>query len=694
MVTSFSLSNSASFNPLSNPLNLPLFQINNTNQTYLENDEVAQGSRTGVPLLNLRNNPIEVTLPQTSTSDNFVSDLSDFKVSVDNNNQLATSSFSSIPTSSDRVFLEQAEVTDFNQSPIQTPESNQGTTFDVENLEPIQHAGSVTSQGNIATNANIVSEQFGFTGEGVTVGVLSDSFNSVGGASRDIASGDLPEDINVLSDLQRGGTDEGRAMLQLIHDVAPNADLAFHTAAGGKGNFAQGILELAEAGADIIVDDVAYLNEPFFQDGIISQAINQVTEQGVTYFSAAGNSGRQSYQSEFRPSNRIFDLGNFQLEAHDFNPGAGVDLFQELTIPQGEQVQLSFQWDERFPRLSGGNGAENDVDILLLNDDKTRVLEGSFEANQGRNPLEILSFTNDGSFESNTFNLAIGKTLNSESPDLMKYIGFGNLSINEFDTNSSTVFGHANAEGATAVGAASFTDTPAFGTNPPEVEEFSSAGGTPILFDNQGNRLPEPEFRENPDIVAPDGTNTTFFGNDIAADADSDPNFFGTSAAAPHAAGVAALLKEADPSLTPSEINQLLETTAIDMDDPSTPGFDTGFDPVTGHGFIQADEALTALETNQQTLTASDSLTLDGDGEAEGSTDGVLARYLFGSRGDALVNNAIAPDATRDSADAIESLGKHADNLADNVIGNGATRPSAEEVQEYLEDVLPSSDLA
>ncbi len=159
----------------------------------------------------------------------------------------------------------------------------------------------------------------------------------------------------------------------------------------------------------------------------------------------------------------------------------------------------------------------------------------------------------------------------------------------EFMTFSSTIFGHPNANGAEAVGA-SFYQTPT------ELESFSSLGGTPILFDINGNRLSEPEIRLKPEIVAPDGTNTTFF---IRRDPEGDgfPNFFGTSAAAPHAAGVAALLLEAKPDASPELVYQTLEQTAIDLNDPFTPGEDIGFDFRSGFGLIRADSALEAILT-------------------------------------------------------------------------------------------------
>ncbi len=173
----------------------------------------------------------------------------------------------------------------------------------------------------------------------------------------------------------------------------------------------------------------------------------------------------------------------------------------------------------------------------------------------------------------------------------MKYVGFGSFSIDEYENFSSTVYGHANANGAEAVGAAFYQDTPEFGVAPPLLESFSSAGLTPILFDTAGN--PTFELRAKPEIVAPDGTNTTFFGGSDV-EGDGFPNFFGTSAAAPHAAAVGALMLDANAGLSPSGIYTVLENTAIDMNDPLTIGFDVGFDDASGFGLIQADVAVEA----------------------------------------------------------------------------------------------------
>ena len=463
------------------------------------------------------------------------------------------------------------------------------------------NVGLVTSEADISMRADVARSTFGVDGSGVTVGVLSDSFDNLGGAGGDVASGDLPgtgnpfgntTPVNVLEDIPSGGSDEGRAMLQLIHDVAPGADLAYHTAFLGQANFANGIIELAEAGSDVIVDDIIYFAEPMFQDGIIAQAVDRVVTDGVSYFSSAGNFARDSYESGFNPSGVVATgIGEF----HDFDPGEGVDFLQSITVPVGAQLIISFQWDSPFFSVSGGAGSPNDLDILLFDESGTNVLASSVVANIGNDPVEVFGFVNNGSFGTDQFNLAISNFA-GPNPDLLKYILFegGGVTINEFATNSSTTYGKANAAGAEAVGAAFYQETPEFGVNPPELEFFSSAGGTPILFDTDGNRLAEAQIRQKPEIVAPDGTNTTFFGStDI--EGDGFPNFFGTSAAAPHVAAVAALMLEAAPGTSPDVIYETLEQTALDMDDPFTSGFDIGFDNGSGFGLIQADAAIEQL---------------------------------------------------------------------------------------------------
>jgi subtilisin family serine protease len=354
-------------------------------------------------------------------------------------------------------------------------------------------------------------------------------------------------------------------MLQLIHDVAPGATQAFHTADDGEADFANGIIRLAlQAGADVIVDDVSYLAEPMFQDGIIAQAVDFVRSRGIPYFSAAGNRARQSYESAFRPSG-AFGLSG---ERHDFDPGTGVDGLQTITLtPEAIQV-LSFQWDQPFASVSGAPGASSDIDVIYYDLDGNLIpicddnLEPAVcqipgvDANVGGDPVELSLISNQSGAD---VQVAISLELFSgPAPALTKYVYFdfgnGAMAVDEFDTQSSTTFGHSNAAGGEAVGAAAWFNTeewgPAFHAAcvPACAELFSSAGGTPILFDVSGQRLKKPQVRVKPGVVGPDGGNTSFFFAPYpfevpgSTEPDEFPNFFGTSASAPHVAAVAALM--------------------------------------------------------------------------------------------------------------------------------------------------------
>ena len=466
------------------------------------------------------------------------------------------------------------------------------------------NVGSVTSQGDAAMRSDVARSVSENDGAGITVGVMSDSYNALGGAAADVASGDLPEGVIVLEDAPNY-SDEGRAMMQLVADVAPGAGQAFHTAFLGQANFANGIVRLAnEANADVIVDDVFYFAEPMFQDGVIAQAVDQVVAGGTAYFSSAGNNARNAYESEFRNSGLLDPF--FLSPQHDFDPGPGVDTFQEITVPVGQSFVMVLQWDSPFFSVSpGSGGSPNDLDVIVYDSTGTTPLAGGISRNIGGDALEIFQFTNFGGF-GDTFNISISK-FDGVDPGYLKYVLFADpgVDIVDFDSRSGTTYGHAFAAGAESVGAAFYAATPEFGVDPPVVEPFSSAGGspdglvTPIFYDTAGNRLATPEIRDDkPGITGPDGTNTTFFIPGVDVEPDGFPNFFGTSASAPHAAGVAALMLSAaggSGSLTPTEVYTTLRETAIDMDDPATPGFDTGFDFATGFGFIDAEAAVAAV---------------------------------------------------------------------------------------------------
>jgi Subtilase family len=507
---------------------------------------------------------------------------------------------------------------------------------------PRTRAGAVMTQGDFAQRSDLVRSSTnipGLNGTGVMVGVISDSFNCyaeyrtqgvpVSGFTgyatngftaeyaQDMASGDLPSNVDVLEEADcpnydpsqlQPFSDEGRAMLQLVHDIAPNARLAFHTAEMSEADFANGIVALAKAGARVIVDDISYADEPFFQDGLVAQAVNQVNlNSNVAYFSSAGNDGRNSLE---------IVAPTFPVMGAAGAPNAGEKLLNfdasgltttttlPVTIPQlvpGEFINFVIEWDQPYiTGAPGSPGAASAIDICITASGTTSC-EGANAV--GQDPVNILTWLNPVTSGGNTVveqvSIQIG-LVSGPAPGLIKLFVQDNgagATINAFQTNSPTLQGHPGAAGAMAVGAASYFRTPRCGTTPATLESYSSAGGDAILFDTSGHRLSVPVTRNKPDIVAPDGVNNTFLGEVIPAPSTSIPqcqsnvsfpSFFGTSAAAPHAGAVAALLFQARPSATAAQLYTALRSTALDMGS-------AGFDFDSGNGFIQADAALTQL---------------------------------------------------------------------------------------------------
>ncbi len=469
--------------------------------------------------------------------------------------------------------------------------------------KPIQNVGSVTSQGVQIIHSDQVNAT-GITGQGITIGVLSDSFDTYGGptqAADDVATGDLPNmgvaegrpGLKFLSeglDSTSGATDEGRAMAQIAYDVAPGTALCFASAALGPISFAKNIRRLRTdpaCGADILVDDTFYLDEPMFSDGPIAQAIDDAVTSDtllgrkVAYFSSAGNQAGLGYSSDLRivpditaralptpgitlsgiPA-RVDTSGGF----HNFNPyrdGAPV-LYQNITITGSSTAALVLQWDDPFDLTP--SGITTDLNILLF-DSRGRYL-ALFGANNFSTdePVEIADIP------PGTYRLALVRTgRGTHLATRVRYVIFpapdGDATGDYIDSQQSVLYGHAASRNAQAVAAYVFDDGSVPSTFTPSLEPFSSPGPVTIVFDSKGKRLATPEVRYKPDIAAPDNVITTFF-----AFMEGDDTFFsfpGTSAAAPHAAGGAALLLQAaggPGSLTNDQIRSKFQASAAARD--------------------------------------------------------------------------------------------------------------------------------
>lgn len=430
-----------------------------------------------------------------------------------------------------------------------------------------------TSEGDVAHAADSARVNFAVDGGGVKVGVLSDSVDALASLQ---ASGDLPA-VTVLPG-QSGvpGTSEGTAMLEIVHDLAPGTALYFATAFGGEAVFAQNIVALWNAGCDVIVDDVRYFTEPVFQDGIVAQAVEQISRSGALYFSSAGNSGNLNDGQSGVWEGDYVGIIDSRLPGYQ-----SVHVFSAPNVVGNRVIQDSpsffvLQWSDAW----GASG--NDYDLFLV-DVNFNVYEVSDDWQNGNGyPLEIIDsrrWDDSGLF------LIVAKW-SGEDRYLHLNSNRGRL---QFGTDGQTS-GHSAAENAFSVAAVNVATAAGGkfvgGTSNP-VEIFSSDGPRRVFYTadgapyTPGNFLSSGgEVRQKPDLAAADGVATATPG--------FDP-FFGTSAAAPHAAAIAALMREADPAIDTANARSLFARTALDIEA-------TGVDRDSGVGIVRADLVLDAIE--------------------------------------------------------------------------------------------------
>lgn len=568
---------------------------------------------------------------------------------------------------------------------------------------PVTQAGSVTSNGVPLQRVDRVLRR-GIDGRGQTIGVLSDSYDTAATdgtgepltirAADDVRSGDLPgrgnprnrQPVVVLEDYDEPETasDEGRGMLQITHDVAPAARLCFATAFEGFLGFADNVRRLADprggCGADVVVDDVTYFEEPFYSDSPLTDAIDDVAADGVHYFSSAGNSGaNQAWEGGLRlvqpraAAASGIDLSDVPPELYagglaDLDQGATTDVSQGIAV--GDDGSLTLKWDDpddrdgaevsepwftasgdvttsapvdldvdvpasrvgqqTLFRVDGVPSGSTDVVITLTTPSgevvgpvdtasspevigltiaeagRYRLRVEAFDASSGGpftaevsqvvepslvgTDLNLMFFDADGAFlgavdDDNTLTgrplelgavaasgdlqVAVGRSTTGRptaSRIQLQLLGDGVLT-EHVDPLAPSSSPHSYARGASGVGAYN-----AFRSLLPE--SFTSAGGEiPVRFDSSGRPLRRAELRRTPAISGADGGNTTFFVADSVRDDDSLPNFFGTSAAAPHVAAIAALVQQSTGPLRPDRMRARLQRTAFDHDlDPAASG--------------------------------------------------------------------------------------------------------------------------
>jgi hypothetical protein len=480
----------------------------------------------------------------------------------------------------------------------------------------------------------------GVDGTGVKVGILSDSFATSTKATttpeQDVALGALPgagnpcgyeTPVTVLADAP-GGDDEGRAMAQLVHGIAPGAELLFATGFISAITMADNIRALVDAGADVIVDDVSWYSEPVFQAGPIGDAVQYANDNGVVYFSSAGNGSildadnnqiASWASSDFTSAPCPAVIAAPSMTCLDFGLDAP-DATNRITVQRNDEgnIDLSvwLRWQEPWygvdapiavlalttdpvdPQVVGaglctGGGAT----VPYACDAATAVMS------IGSNP-DALPDADEFDLDLVVFTEADLSGLPPMSVDLKFVPSAGQLVALESNTSGTgggrdvsvgaTLTVNNAAKGVFAVGAASVA-------TPDRIEGFSSWGTAiwswePVSSEPVGTPaapLSEPWVRDGVDAVSIDGVITTFFGE--------DNRFFGTSAAAPNAAAVAALIVQAVPGISVEALSDALRDTA-DPDIALPPGLDPR--QAIGGGLINAPAALAAAGATPNPLAA------------------------------------------------------------------------------------------
>ena len=441
----------------------------------------------------------------------------------------------------------------------------------------VLEAGSRTTQGDVAHRANTARTTHGVDGTGIGIGVLSDGVGSL--AARQ-ATGDLPARVTVLAG-QEGEGYEGTAMLEIVHDLAPGAELYFATAFGGQASFAENIEALCEAGADIIVDDVYYFSEGPFQDDIIARGVNAAVADGCFFFSAGGNAGNKNdgtagvWEGDFAAGSPLVLNGVTVGTQHDFGSGVTQNRITEDS-PRG----YILWWADPL------ESSANDYDLFLV-DENGDVLESSTRIQDGnRDPYEYIRSGVDDHTDARLVIVQV-----SGAAD--RYLRLDTLEGQLAVSTAGNLFGHSAAESAVSVAAVAVQSAGGTGgvfNGTESVRTSNSDGPRRIFFEPDGTAITPGNFSstggdllQKPDLTAATCVRTTTPGFSI---------FCGVSSAAPHAAAIGALVLEAaegPKKLTQAALLTAMKGASLDIEA-------SGVDRDSGAGIVMAPGAVDAVD--------------------------------------------------------------------------------------------------
>jgi hypothetical protein len=476
---------------------------------------------------------------------------------------------------------------------------------------PVLNAGGRVTEGDAILGVDDMRAAYGVDGEGIKVGVISDG---IWRYEKSQQSGDLPAEINyttcnAVPELDPAGPlagGEGTALLEIVHDLAPGAELWFgsfgfsSSAHGTEIEFMEAVTCLAQH-VDVVVDDISWFGiGPY--DGTSTLSLNTSNQLNSPsnpirlYATSAGNWARRHYNEPYQPCNGA-DVQTFQGTALTIDShGAGPQCSAPLTLGGYSSLLVFLQWDDEF-------GAScNDYDLVLREHGTANVLASSMGPQTcDQDPVEQVVWSNV-SLSSVELDLVVENVGGLAAPRQLDLfiIGADDAVGLPYYTLSGSVPSQGDAGGGViSVGAIGAYDDP-----PDDIEPYSSIG-------------PTADGRMKPDITAIDCVNVT--GNGF-----HNPPFCGTSASAPHIAGIAALLLDCNPGLLAASGGSAFEDRAELSDAILKTAADRGeLGPDNVYGFGLVDPLLAAEAV---CVDSTDQL---GDVNCDSGVDAVDALFIL-----------------------------------------------------------------
>ncbi len=433
----------------------------------------------------------------------------------------------------------------------------------------MSRAGNTTGEGVSVIGAD-TWHSAGFDGSGVTAAIVDMGF--AGWRSLQ-ASGDLPPDTQTVcvdfttgSDCgDAGDSDHGSALAEILYDTAPGVDTLYLYAFDDDADIAAIVDHMViTASVDVASLAISWANGgPYDGSGPISTEIDRAREEGDIFWAvAAGNSAQRHFEA-------TFDQGDCTW-GHDFDStGECANLNSIGYQEKDEEVCLFLEWNA-WPTT------DQDYDLYVYRQKNKNHfdLEWYFDDFQIRDdpPVEGGCFQAP---QAGTYYFLVDK-YDADADHYFEVVSWGDdfgLAVTE-----SSVLEPATADGAVAAGAFDYT-------TPTTLESFSArgprnpAGGGPY----------DPSVCGSTVIAA---CKVDFAGPDWVSTVSTSPDAFGgTSAAAPHVAGAAALVWSAFPDYTRDQVYAYLKQQAPDG---GTRG--SVQDPGWGWGRVQLGNVPTAVE--------------------------------------------------------------------------------------------------